>query len=383
MRQTTNRFVRPGGISLPLGLLLWVVNNATSILGDDLRLNQIQVIGTHNSYHVAPTPATLRLIESTNPDAAVKLDYTHPPLEEQFSSLGIRQVELDVYADPEGGRFASPLAYRLLKPVEGAKVHDPNPDGSLLKPGFKILHVPDVDYRTTVRTLKDALQRIRKWSLGHPTHVPLFVLIELKDEPIEGLTQPIKFTPELLNEIDLTIQGCFENDHLITPDQIRKSRDTLREAVLEDGWPSLDACRGRVLFALDNEGRLREEYLAGHPSLAKRVMFVSGKSDVSQEAAFFKINDPIQNHAEIHRLVNQGFLVRTRADADTEEARANDTRRREQAFTSGAQLISTDYPLCDRRFSEYCVRFQGNRAIRSNPANSGEKVEIADIDPGK
>jgi Phosphoinositide phospholipase C, Ca2+-dependent len=385
MKRATNLLCQTGGISLPLGFLLFLCffNHASSILGDDLRLNQIQVIGTHNSYHLAPTPATLKLIEAASRGAGSKLDYTHPPLEEQFGTLGIRQVELDVYADPEGGRFATPLAYRMLNPVGGAAGPDPNHDGLLLKPGFKILHVPDIDYRTTVRTLQEALQRIKKWSVGHPAHVPLFVLIELKDEKIEGLTLPIKFTPELLDKIDAAIQGCFENDHLITPDEIRKSRDTLREAVLVDGWPSLEACRGRVLFALDNEGSLRDDYLAGHPSLAGRVMFVSARSDGSPEAAFFKINDPIQNHAEIHRLVKQGYLVRTRADADTEEARANDTRRREQAFTSGAQLISTDYPQCDHRLSDYCVHFDGGRMIRSNPTVSAEKVEIIDVEPAK
>ena len=370
-------FLQSRRIGLPLAVF-WVIANTSFVFGDELRLNQIQVIGTHNSYHIAPTPAALQLIESASRGAAQKLDYTHPPLDEQFSALGIRQIELDVYADPDGGLFANPLSYRMLKAVGGAAGPNPNPDGSLLKPGFKILHVPDVDYRTTVRSLRDALQQIQKWSLGHPTHVPLMILMELKDEEIKGLIQPIKFTPDLLNEIDVTIHECFDSDHLMTPDDVRKSRETLREAVLEEGWPSLVACRGRVLFALDNEGRLRDDYLAGHPSLAKRVMFVSGRSDAAPEAAFFKINDPIQNHTEIQRLVKQGFLVRTRADADTHEARTNDTHRREQAFTSGAQFISTDYPQSDKRFSEYRVRFDGERTVRSNPVNSPEKVEIVD-----
>jgi len=382
MRQNSTWFLRltflqSRRIDLPLAVF-WVIANTSFVFGDELRLNQIQVIGTHNSYHIAPTPAALQLIESASRGAAQKLDYTHPPLDEQFSALGIRQIELDVYADPDGGLFANPLSYRMLNAVGGAAGPNPNPDGSLLKPGFKILHVPDIDYRTTVRSLRDALQQIQKWSLGHPTHVPLLILMELKDEEIKGLIQPIKFTPDLLNEIDVTIHECFESDHLMTPDDVRKSRETLRDAVLEDGWPSLVACRGRILFALDNEGRLRDDYLAGHPSLAKRVMFVSGRSAAAPEAAFFKINDPIQNHTEIHRLVKQGFLVRTRADADTHEARTNDTHRREQAFTSGAQFISTDYPQSDKRFSEYRVRFDGERTVRSNPVNSPEKVEIVD-----
>ena len=379
MSHLTRRIFQRCGVQFPITFLLLLVNNASWIHAEDLRLNQIQVIGTHNSYHVAPTSATLKLIESANREVAEILDYTHPSLEEQFGSLGIRQIELDVFADPDGGRFASPLAFRMLNPMGGAAGPDPNNDGSLDKPGFKILHVPDVDYQTTVRTLPDALQRIRKWSLDHPAHVPLFVLIELKDEQFKGLTQPVKFTPELLDQVDLVIRDCFENDRLITPDDVRKSRETLREAVLEDGWPLLDKCRGRVLFALDNEGQPRDDYVAGHPSLAKRVMFVSAKNSAVPEAAFFKMNDPMQDHAEIQKLVRQGFLVRTRADADTREARTNDTRRRDLAFTSGAQLISTDYPQRDRRFSEYCVRFEGDRSVRSNPVSSQENVQIPDI----
>ena len=370
-------------VAAAFALLLRAFATEDPILGDDLKLNQIQVIGTHNSYHIAPTPATLRLIETANRDAAPKLDYTHRPLEEQFGMLGIRQVELDVYADPKGGQFATPMAYRLLNPMGGAAGPDPNADGSLLQPGFKILHVPDIDYRTTVPTLRGALERIRKWSLQHPEHVPLFVLVELKDEQIKGLTPAIPFTAELLDEVDATIHDCFDVNSLITPDQIRGSRETLRQAVLDDGWPSLDTCRGRVLFALDNEGTLRDDYLAGHASLANRAMFVSGRSPDAAEAAFFKINDPIENHAEIQRLVRQGFLVRTRADAETQQARENDTRRRELAFSSGAQLISTDYPQPDRRFSEYQVRFPGDRAIRANPVSFGKKIEVVDVDPEK
>jgi hypothetical protein len=178
MRQAISFFGGSRWIDLTLAVF-WVIGHTLFIFGDELRLNQIQVIGTHNSYHIAPTPAALQLIESASRGAGLKLDYTHPPLEEQFSVLGIRQIELDIYADPEGGRFAKPLSYRMLNAVGGVAGPNPDPDGSLLKPGFKILHVPDVDYRTTVRSLRDALQQIQKWSLDHPTHIPLLILMEL------------------------------------------------------------------------------------------------------------------------------------------------------------------------------------------------------------
>jgi len=66
-----------------------------------------------------------------------------------------------------------------------------------------------------------------------------------------------------------------------------------------------------------------------------------------------KENDPVEGFARIQELVKAGFLVRTRADSDTAEARANDTRSRDQALASGAQFISTDYPEPNRLFSPY------------------------------
>ena len=46
-------------------------------------------------------------MEMKNPKALRGLDYHHAPLGDQLSG-GVRQVEIDVFADPEGGRFAHP-----------------------------------------------------------------------------------------------------------------------------------------------------------------------------------------------------------------------------------------------------------------------------------
>src|SRR5690606_26311301 len=77
----------------------------------DLRLNGIQVIGSHNSYHVAPPEAVVGFLSRFNRDAEA-WNYTHPALSRQLD-LGVRQFELDVYADPEGGLFADPLGIKL------------------------------------------------------------------------------------------------------------------------------------------------------------------------------------------------------------------------------------------------------------------------------
>ena len=84
-------------------------------------------------------------------------------------------------------------------------------------------------------------------------------------------------------------------------------------------------------------------------------------------SAWFKINDPIRDFDRIRALVRKGYLVRTRADANTVNARANDTRQRDQALASGAQFVSTDYAEADPRFSEYHVSFQPKVVARGNP----------------
>ena len=123
------------------------------------------------------------------------------------------------------------------------------------------------------------------------------------------------------------------------------------------------------MFALDNPGRHRDLYVSGHPSLVGRVLFATPKQELDAEAAFFKLNDPVAGFDDIQRLVLEGFIVRTRADAATEEARRNDTTRRDRAFASGAQIISTDFPEPVETFSEYSVRFPDGTTIRRNSVN--------------
>jgi hypothetical protein len=336
-------------------------------------LNQIQVIGSHNSYHIAPVPAVLELIASTGRRRAEGLDYTHRPLAEQFSRLSIRQIELDVFADPKGGLFAAPSLRRTLRDRGKDPGPDPDAEGQLQKPGMKVLHVQDVDFRTTTPTFVDALKQVRTWSQSNRRHVPILILVELKDESVIGLpTRPVKFGRAELDAVDFEILSVFDRSEILTPDRVRGRFPTLPEAIRAQGWPAIDAVRGCVLFALDNEGSLRDLYLKDHLALRGRVMFTTVAPD-HPAAAWFKINDPMREFDRIQQLVRQGYLVRTRADADTRQSRANDVTQRDKALASGAQFVSTDYPEPDRRFSDYSVRLPGGFVARPNPI-SGEAV---------
>ena len=122
------------------------------------------------------------------------------------------------------------------------------------------------------------------------------------------------------------------------------------------------------MFALDNEDSLRDLYLEGHEALRGRTMFVSVAPE-HPAAAWMKANDPVADFDRIRSLVRAGFLVRTRADANTVQSRQDDPTQRDKALASGAQFVSTDYPEPDVRFSGYHVRLPGGVALRANPVN--------------
>jgi hypothetical protein len=170
----------------------------------------------------------------------------------------------------------------------------------------------------------------------------------------------------------------FEEDEFVTPDDVRGTAATLGEAIATAGWPTLGEVRGQVLFALDNQG-FRDAYRAGHPSLAGRVLFTPSRPG-EEDAAFAKLNDPIADADLIEAALAANMLVRTRSDADTLQARANDTTMREAALNSGAQFVSTDYEEPNPALSEYAVRIPGGTPGRCNPVNAPPDCRPTDVE---
>ena len=354
------------GTSVALSIILSVSNSFANDK-DLIRINQLQLIGTHNSYHIALPEKNLKRIGLINRGLKDSLEYTHRPLNEQLDELGVRHFELDIFADPKGGHYSRKKAPGLLglnAPVMFSK--------EMEKPGFKVLHDSAVDYLTTPPTLVSALNEIKKWSINNPTHVPVFILLEMKDKsPVPLAKKPVQFNRDLLEGVESEILSVFKKEQIITPDLVRGKFKTLREAVLTKGWPSVDSSKGKVMFGLDNGGTIRNMYIAENSSLEGRLLFASvGENDPG--AAFFKLNNPVRAHAQIKRLVKSGFMVRTRADSDTREARKNETTRRDKALSSGAQFVSTDFPEPNKKFSDYSVSFKKGTNFRINPI-SGKK----------
>jgi hypothetical protein len=334
---------------------------------DRLPMNQVQVLGSHNSYKQAIDPALLTWLRRDDPRKYSSLEYAHATLARQLD-LGLRKLEIDVVYDPKGGLYAQPLGLRWLRDA-GHAVPAYDPNGVMSKPGFKVLHIPDIDFRSHVFTLKDALRELRAWSDAHPRHLPIPIMMNAKDVGIDapGAVTPLKFDAAAFDAWDAEIRSALPPEKLITPDDVRGRYATLDAAVQAHAWPTIGAARGKFLFVLDEVGVKQQTYITGHPALRGRVMFVNAVEG-QPEAAFRVVNDPVASFQYIQKLVRAGYLVRTRADADTVEARQNDGARMEAAFASGAQFVSTDYYLPDAVFGKgFRVGLPGGGVSRWNP----------------
>ena len=342
---------------------------------NQIRLNQIQVLGSHNSYKLKMHPSLWKAIHEKDTITAMELDYGHLPLKDQLN-IGIRSLEFDVYHDPEGGKYAAPFGLILI--LQAGNSPDQFDGTALQSSGLKVLHIQDIDFRSHNATFKSCLREINEWSKEHPNHFPIVITINAKDDLIEqpGFVKPLPFTANALDSIDLEIHAVFKEKQLITPYSIKKDAATLEESILNYGWPTLAECRGKFLFVLDENDEKMQRYTKGHPSLGGRAMFVNAPVG-TPEAAFLIINDPVKDLAKIQELVKKGYIVRTRADADTWEARRNDLTRFEKSLESGAQIISTDYYLPDSTLGTgYQVRFQNDKVALCNPMFQMDRCDL-------
>jgi hypothetical protein len=348
-------------------------------------MNEIQVIGTHNSYHreiTEPEQSAYDELIKTPGDYDAYLAYSHASLPNQFAQQEVRGLELDLLPDPEGGLYDEPLVRQKLG--LGAL-----PDPAWREPGIKTFHITDFDYATTCVRFVTCLEQVRAWSAANPRHVPLLIMLELKGSDRRAVEQGGVVAPpwnaDALDALDAEIRSVFRERDMITPDDVRRRGRTLEASVLRAGWPSLERSRGKVAFLLDNDpGAIRDAYTAGRPSLEGRVLFTNSRPG-NADAAFIKRNDPMgANTAQIQELVRDGYLVRTRSDIPLRTVISEDTAMLEAALASGAQLISTDFPevgMSARYDSDFVARLPEGGVARCNPVNAPRSCRDDRLEP--
>jgi calcium-dependent phosphoinositide phospholipase C len=301
---------------------------------DTLRLNQFQAKGTHNSYHIA------------QPEAIKALAYTHAPLDVQFREEGVRQIELDTH-------------YNYQKEV------------------YEVYHLGTIDEGTTCRLFVDCLKTIKTWSDANPAHLPIFIQIEPKDSPTKDESE------DLFKRLEDEVLSVFPKERVVTPDSVRGSAKSVREGLAANGWPTLGEVRGKIIFFVDNSTGFREYYTHENKDLEGRLMFIDGEVD-SPWAGVILANTPDTDAAKIAAALKANLIVRTRADGDNEEPYAGDTTHRDEAIASGAQMISTDYPVAVKGVpamgAAYVVEIPEGTPARCNPVTAPKECASKDIE---
>lgn len=282
-------------------------------LDDVLRLNHIQMKGTHNSYHVRPEIYTSSAWE-----------YDMPPFNEQAGKWGVRAFELDVHWK------------------EGA---------------FKVYHWEE-DPGTKCPWLRDCLRQIREWSFTHPGHAPIIVFFDLKyDEGGETVFDHLQEFEWLLDE--------YPRDKIYTPDDLVGSYSDVQAAIQAKGWPTLRQLRGKVIFVLLAAPEVNERYANYDKGLQGRAMFASGADVGWRHAGFIVLDDVRGMEGYIRSAVEAGLIVRTRGD-DMPTMGYDYPERWAIALRSGAHLILTDYPI-PYSIEGHDTSIPGGRPARCNP----------------
>jgi hypothetical protein len=331
---------------------------------ESMPLDQYQWIGSHNSYKRALPDTAYQFLRLQSIHKANQLNYSHLSLDEQLS-LGLRQLEIDVVNDPNGNQYQHvELASRFNE--DWLSVHDA---AQLAKPGFKVMHVPHVDVMTHCITLKACLKELTVWSDSHPEHFPIVIMMNAKETQPDFLKskKPTPFDEAAFASLDEAIQNSLQ-DRLVSPDDIRGNAHSLQRVITNKGWPSVNDLRGKFIFLFDGNDSQRERYTQGQNNLKGRAMFASFEPGHPSAAIMIR-NNPIEQQQDIRQLVESGYLVRTRADANLSASHEQKALQRDAAFRSGAQMISTDfYPQSPQaKRSNYSVHFEQGRLIRTNP----------------
>ena len=333
---------------------------------DSMRMNDIRILASHNSYKKQPHKNVLKFLkkfqdklgDQNNPDY---IDYGHLLFSEQFDKYGIRGLELDVNYDPRGGHYKRRRVNLFIcgqrQRVKG---------GGLKNPGFKLLHIADVDFETNYLTLKLALQEIKAWSNQHPGHIPIYINIEAKgSHPADeskalkrlGFKKCIPFDTQAYHLLEKEISEVFGSNTLYCPSDFRQGHQSLRARIDSVGWPLLKDVSGKVIFIL--EGNNHHLY----KSFSNSIMFYYGVEKDSN-TIFLLRNNAVGQLGEIQRL-SKLYMVRTRTDAGTIESRENNYSVWNAAIKSEAQILSTDYYRHDARWSTYQVGFKNGLYLKT------------------
>ncbi len=302
-----------------------------------IKFNEMRYVATHNSYQTESVDELKQLYRKLSDltfglVAGNTADFISPTLTEQLNS-GIYSLELDI------------------------EVLDRDGDIS-----FTCMHAPQIQMTTSCYDFSLAMKEIAMWSDNNPNHLPITIIIEPKE---------IFLPMENMKALNLDYAKVFDSmlrdtlgDKLFTPADMLRDYENFGEMRAADDWCEVKDMLGKVLILM-HDCATTDDYIKLDRSLKTQAMFpmLEARDMNESYASFLLINDPVRDFTDIEEALENNFVVRTRADKFTGVTE----ERREKAFASGAQIISTDYPVKDGLTADdYVVCFPDMKTVSTS-----------------
>ena len=300
----------------------------TKALTSGTKINELRMLATHNSYKQGTTTATNIFYNYALPVLlGKKYDYTFDTITEQFNH-GIRSIEIDL------GK---------VKIDDGFEV--------------RVYHNALTEAGSSMINFELGLKEMKMWSDYNPSHLPVFVLVELKGGSISPY---VDFDPESIAYVDETISRIM-GDSLFTPADAIGKYENFGALRASNGYPALKTMLGKFVFLFHETSRI-DDYASLDETFLSQKMFIALKEkqgklaspEYLDKAMFIILNNPENNRQKplVEMAVEENFIIRTRLD---EYALISDERFA-AAMECGAQILSTDYPPATENRYGYTVK---------------------------
>ena len=298
-------------------------------LAEGVKINEIAVLGTHNSYQLLATPQK-RLFEKVRNilsfgDAGGNRNFEMDTYTQQLEQ-GVRNLEIDIATADDGEKVS-----------------------------FVVAHKTVTDNVSSAYDFAKGLEEIALWSDNNPNHMPIYLLIEPKDKP-EKVNNIKDFSLEYAFELDNVIREVL-GDRLLTPEIVKGDFESFEEMRMADSWPSLKDASGKIMVLL-HPCDVTQEYIDADTSISSQAMFpmLRFENIETKYASFILDNEPeiatVNNSITVDE---KKLMVRTRADnyPDFSDGQYKDTD------SCGSHIITTDYPPRIVRANEHTYDFDG------------------------
>ena len=296
---------------------------------DDVRLNDLAVIGTHNSYQRRRSLSN-RLMDKilgriSFGRARDKSEFEMDTLTIQLEH-GIRNLEIDIETVDDDGDIS-----------------------------FIVTHNPITDNISSCFDFSKALEEVALWSDNNPRHLPVYLLIEPKGE-VPDIKNMQNFTLGYALELESIVRNVL-GDRLLTPADAMGEYSTFEEMRNADGWPTLKECSGKIIVLL-HPCNITEEYIKTDESIKSQAIFPMLRfGDVDKPYASFILENNPYDAARNNEIIvkENNLIVRTRADdyPDFSNERYAETDK------CGSNIITTDFPPRTVREDEHTYSFDG------------------------